>query len=203
MKKDILMIVHIMGNMEPTDNDRFTYIANLLLLNGNDVEIVTSDFLHSTKTYRNCEETLKKWNFKITFLHEKLYKKNVSFKRIAAHNYFSKELKKYLRVRKKPDSIYLAFPPIGSANATVDYATKNNIPLVVDIQDLWPEAFSIKFGNNYLIKLLSHPAKRKENRVFQKSSTICSVSNEYTERALRVCKTKKPSPACRWSSLLR
>ena len=103
---DILMVVHTMGTMDPSDNDRFSYIANMLISRGAKVEMVTSDFEHHKKRYRNCSEIKGKYSFDITFLHEKKYKKNVSLARILGHISFGEKLKKYLSKRKKPDVIY-------------------------------------------------------------------------------------------------
>ena len=188
---DILMIVHTMGTLDPSDNDRFTYIANILLSRGNNVEIVTSDFEHHKKKYRNCDEIKKKYNFKITFLHEKKYKKNVSLKRIFAHISFAKELKKYLKKRKKPSVIYCAIPPTFSSKVAAKYCKANNIKYVIDLQDLWPESFKMILGNNLLSNLLLYPLKKSVNYSYKYADVSIAVSQTYLNRILEVNKKSK------------
>ena len=58
-KKDILIISHFVDFPWEKGNDRFIYIATLLQEKGNEVELVTSDFIHNQKKYRNKRELLK------------------------------------------------------------------------------------------------------------------------------------------------
>lgn len=107
--KDVLMIIHTMGSLDPSDNDRFTYLAKKIIETGEaSVEIVTSDFEHHKKKYRD-EDVANCYPFKFIFLHESAYMKNVSVRRIKGHNCFANNLKKYLDVRNKPDVIYCAW----------------------------------------------------------------------------------------------
>lgn len=180
--KDVLMIVHIMGTMLPSDNDRFSYIANMLLDKGADVEMVTSDFEHHKKKYRD-REIAKLHRFKITFLHEDQYYKNVSLDRIKGHVSFAKRLKEYLRNRKKPDVIYCAVPPTISASVAADYARKNNIKFVVDVQDLWPESFSLILGNSAISKLVLKPLTYFADKTYAAADVVCAVSDTFLQRA--------------------
>lgn len=184
MDQDILMIVHTMGTLLPSDNDRFTYIARRLMEEDPEVriEIVTSDFEHHKKRYRD-ENIKKEHPFKITFLHEDAYQKNVSLARIAGHYSFGKRLKKYLKARRKPDVIYCAVPPLYSANVVADYAKKNGIKFIIDVQDLWPESFQMVLGNSYFSKVLLSPMMLLANRVYSRADFIFAVSSTFAERA--------------------
>lgn len=140
----VIMMVHTMGTLLPSDNDRYTYIAKMLVNQGENVEIITSDYEHHKKRYRDKNTNFP---FKITYLHENAYKKNVSFQRIIGHISFAIRLKKYLKRSENTDIIYCAVPPIISAFVTANYCKKNRIRLLVDIQDLWPEAMETLLGN--------------------------------------------------------
>ena len=181
MKKDVLMIVHTMGTMLPFDNDRFSYIARMLQEEGNDVEMVTSDFEHHKKAYRD-EKIADLHPFKITFLHEKSYKKNISVKRIIGHLSFAEELKKYLSFRKQPDVIYCAVPPINSAYVAAEYAKKKKVRFVIDLQDLWPESFTIALGNNLISKAVLYPLRKRVDEVYSQADGAIAVSDTYINR---------------------
>ena len=70
--KNILIIANFCRDFSKNDNGRFMYLCKELSKNNN-VEIITSDFNHSTKVYK--EPLGIKWPFKITFIHEPGYKK--------------------------------------------------------------------------------------------------------------------------------
>lgn len=169
---DILMIVHTMGTLDPSDNDRFTYLAKMLVSKGHNVEIVTSDFEHHKKAYRDTEAIVRKYPFKITFLHEDAYQKNVSVQRIAGHISFAKRLKKYLKKRNKPDAIYCAIPPTVSADCAAHYAEKNQIRFIIDVQDLWPESFIMALGDNIVSRCLLKPMAVFANGAYKRANAI-------------------------------
>lgn len=93
---NILIITHFGDDYSKTDNDRFLYLAKLLT-KGNDVEIVTSDFQHTKKKHR--KESKDSWPFKITYLHEPGYKKNVCLRRFYSHYVWGKNVEKYLKIK--------------------------------------------------------------------------------------------------------
>lgn len=180
--KDVLMMVHTMGNLLPSDNDRYTYLAEMLTARGANVEIVTSDFEHHKKKYRDINLT-KNRVYTVTYLHENPYQKNVSLKRIEGHLSFAKRLKKYLKTRKKPDVIYCAVPPTVSAYEIAQYAKKNGIRFIVDVQDLWPESFRIALGNGALVNAALSPLSFFVNSAYHQADVIAAVSETFVERA--------------------
>lgn len=182
---DILMIVHTMGTLDPSDNDRFTYLAQLLMSEGHDIEIVTSDFEHHKKSYRDTKAISQKYPFKITFLHEDAYKKNISIQRIVGHISFAKRLKKYLEKRKRPDVIYCAIPPTVSADYAARYAEKNKVRFVVDVQDLWPESFVMALGDNVISRCVLGLIAVFADGTYERANAIVAVSNTFLRRAER------------------
>lgn len=183
--KKILMMIHTMGTLLPTDNDRYTYLANRLLEEGMEVEIVTSDYEHHKKRYRN-PDVAKAFDFKITFLHENEYKKNLSFERILGHISFARRLKQYLAEHEKPDIVYCAVPPIISAYIIAKFTQKNNIKLMVDIQDLWPEAMVSLIGKNVFTECLFWPLKKMANVVYSSADYLVAVSETFLSRGKQV-----------------
>ena len=124
-----------------TYNSRFLTVADLLVAKGHEVSIVTTDFVHSLKQHINGVNSYK--SCPLTALHEPGYPKNVCLKRFYSHYVLSKKLKKWLATVEKPDVIYCAIPSIDFALEAARYADRNGVKFVVDIQDLWPEAFEL------------------------------------------------------------
>lgn len=187
--KDILVIAHFTQVPGETGNNRFAYIANLLSKSNYSVELITSDFSHKTKNHRTVnKQQLDQLNYKLTMLYETGYQKNVSLKRFYSHYIFGKSLKKYLANRKKPDLIYCAVPSLDVAKVAVDYAKKNNIKLIIDIQDLWPEAFKMVFNIPLISDLVFFPMKKKAEYIYSAADIIIGVSKTYVKKALKVNK---------------
>jgi glycosyltransferase involved in cell wall biosynthesis len=185
--KDILIIAHfIRGTLE----GRFEYLANQLINKGCAVELVTTNFSHEfKKTRRIKEHVLDKFKFNLTMLHEPGYQKNISLRRFYSHYIMGRSLRKYLKERKKPDVIYCAVPSLDVAKAAAIYAKKNNIRFIIDIQDLWPEAFNMAFNIPIISKTFFYPIKRQADHIYAAADKIIAVSQTYVERAFRARKS--------------
>lgn len=137
---NILLLAHFVTDFDPHGTSRFVCLARRL---GREhrVELVTSDFDHRAK------ETRRERDFalpaKVTLLPEPGYPKNICLRRLFSHWLFARRVRAYLKGREKPDAIYCAVPSLSCAYYAARYAEKNRIPFVIDVQDLWPEAFSL------------------------------------------------------------
>lgn len=179
----ILMVCHFTDLPGGIGNGRFTYLANLFSEDGHEVELLTTDYAHTRKAYRKYEG---KSNYKVTLLHESNYKKNVCLKRFYSHKVFSKNVKKYLETIEKPDVIYCSVPSIDVGYEAAKYAEKNRIKFVIDVQDLWPEAFKLVFNVPVLSDILFVNMTRKINYVYRMADKVIAVSDTYRDRALKV-----------------
>lgn len=190
MKKDILIIANFTRLPCENGNSRFPYIANLIDSGKYNVELITSTFSHAEKKQRenNNDERIK---YKITLLKEPGYKKNVSVKRFFSHHIFAINLKKYLKKRPKPDIIYCAIPSLSVGKVVAKYTKKNNIRFIIDIQDLWPEAFKMVLNIPIISNILFYPMKRDADYIYSSADEIVAVSETYCNRALKVNKKVK------------
>ncbi|MFD6211556.1 glycosyltransferase family 4 protein [Peribacillus sp. NPDC060253] len=182
--KDVLMIAHfIRGTIE----GRFEYLANKLANEGYAVELVTTEFSHELKRKRKKEEKqLKEFQFYLNMLPEPGYKKNISVNRFYSHYVMGQSLKKYLKNRKKPDIIYCGVPSLDVAKVAAEYARIHNIKFIIDVQDLWPEAFKMVFQVPIISDLIFYPMKRKADYIYSTADEIIAVSKTYANRAIKV-----------------
>jgi glycosyltransferase involved in cell wall biosynthesis len=186
---DVLIVAHfIRGTIE----GRFEYLANKLVEKGFRVELVTTDFSHGLKRTRKTEDVqLDDFKFKLTMLHESGYEKNITLKRFYSHYIMGKSLNEYLKNRKKPDIIYCAVPSLDVGKVAAKYAEQNNIPFIIDIQDIWPEAFDMVFHVPVISNLLFYFIKRQANYIYSVANEIVAVSQTYVDLALKVNKKCK------------
>ncbi|WP_057760898.1 glycosyltransferase family 4 protein [Cytobacillus praedii] len=185
--KDILIVAHFTQTPGEKGNGRFHYIANLLALEGHKIEIVTTNFSHDCKKHREFQQGLfEQVDYKIAMLEEPGYKKNVSLKRIYSHYTFGKNLKKYLATRVKPDVIYCAVPSIDAAYMAAEYAKRNGVNFIIDVQDIWPEAFKMVLKLPLISDLLFFSMMKKANYVYRTANKVIAVSDTYVNRAMDV-----------------
>lgn len=186
----IVIIANFPSILDGTPKGRFTNLAMLLYNRGHEVELICSDFIHERKIFRDSLEN--KYPFKITFLHETGYERNISFKRIWSHIIWGRNVWKYLQKSKlSPDVIYAALPTFSAARHAANYCKRTGAKFVVDVQDIWPEAFIVAFKNP-ILQLCFKPVEWYVNKAYESADYVIGVSDTYRDRGLRVnkkCKT--------------
>ena len=180
---DILILANFCGDLSGSGNSRFLYLAEMLSKK-HQVEIATSDFHHEAKAHHTRLPPAR--NYCLTLLHEKGYPKNVCFRRFASHREFGKNFAAYLARRKRPDVIYAAVPSLTAPLAAADYCRRNGVRFVIDVQDLWPEAFEMVFHVPVLSALAFAPFRSIADRIYGAADAVCAVSQTYADRALSV-----------------
>lgn len=187
--KQIVIVDHFSQTPDEVGNNRFLYLALLLCDRGHQVEIITTDFSHKAKKTRQIAPALlEKLPYRYTMLPEPGYPKNVCLKRFSSHYSFGKQVEKYLATIKKPDLVYASTPSLDAARAAADYCRKNDVPFIVDVQDLWPEAFKLVFHIPVVSDLIFAPMTATSNRIYKQADRIVAVSQTYKQRGLRNCK---------------
>ena len=192
MKKVYLIANYFHFPTEKKSN-RFCELA-MMLANDEaiELEVITSHFYQRNYTYReNLDELRAQVPFKVTFVEESSYCKSVSLKRLRACQVFGKNVLKYIKSQPLPDLIYQAIPTLDVAYKVEKFAKKNHIPFVIDIQDLWPEAFKMALNIPVVSDLAFLPYTLESKSVYKKADAICAVSKTYTNRALR------ENPSCK------
>ena len=180
---DIVIISEFCGDFSESDNDRFFYIAKMLS-DSNQVELITSSFQHTKKRQRD-EKTFQ-LPFNIKLIYEPGYPRNVCLQRFHSHYVWGRNLLKYIKKRKKPDVIYFAIPSLTGPNLIAKYCEKNNIRFVIDLQDLWPEAFQMIVNIPVISSIAFAPFKQLADGIYKRADAICAVSSTYCQRAAKV-----------------
>lgn len=185
MKKDILLIANYWHFEFEKKSSRYRTMADVLCDAGYDVEVVSSTFRHQTKTQRDLDyvKTIDS-RYKMTLLEEPDYQKNISLQRIYSHHCFAKKVVKYLSTRKKPDLIIVSVPSLSVGSAVTKFAEANNIKVVIDIQDLWPETFRMAINIPVVSDILFAPLMAQANKIYSRADKVMAVSQTYVKRGL-------------------
>ena len=129
-------------------------LANFLYANGYDLEYFSSNFYHAEKihfTNEQLEEANKTIVYKLHLIKTISYFKNIGIRRIISNIQFS--LKVYKNLKKKNLNHSLIIVPSRPVEITYFLSKlkkRTNVEVLVDIRDVWPDAFNIK--NKFLKK---------------------------------------------------
>lgn len=176
---DVLMIAHFTGGRR--SDDRFDTLAGILARRGAEVELVTSTFHHLSKRHRDTVEGENQL-FVTTYVSEPAYRTNVSVRRLLSHRVFGRNLTEYLRHRRVPDVVYCAMPSLEVAHAATEFAAKNGVRLILDVQDLWPEAFELVLRPHWAGHSVLAPLRRTAERIYRAADAVVTVSETYSNR---------------------
>lgn len=173
---------------------RYVYLATLLHEHGYDVDFITSGFQHWEKRQRDVGHFDAGTDaYTIRFIEEPFYPKNMCPQRIWAHHVVAKRVSEYFDEHHDYDLIYCQIPPNDVAREIGKAAHKFNIPFVVDVNDLWPEAFRVALDVPVFSDILFAPFYRQAKAVYQMADAVVGTSDEYRERGLRDARSGIPS----------
>jgi glycosyltransferase involved in cell wall biosynthesis len=182
------------GEPLPIDNEgkerllRTGMFADYLMHNNHKIIWWTSTFYHQKKILRyNKNEIVEITpNYHLVLLNAIPYKKNVSIERLINHYQLKVEFTKKCNTFAKPDVILASYPSIELTLSAVKYASQNNIPIIIDIRDLWPEVFIEILPRLFrrVGKSLFFPYYRMAIDIFKRATAIIGLTDEFIEWGL-------------------
>jgi len=184
------MRVSVINAFDPVPGDdaqliRYASLARIFAQHNHIVDYFTSSFFHLNKTqrlFKTWQEKEFEKNIILQLVKTNTYKKNISLLRLINHYLFAVRLKhkfNKLTSENKPDLVIIAFPPVLSAYYIVKICNKKKIQVVIDVQDLWPEAFRMIIRLPLIYKLVTHSLLRKRNHTFSNANRLSCVSETY------------------------
>jgi glycosyltransferase involved in cell wall biosynthesis len=187
---------------EPTPVDgkdvhllRAGILSKKLAERGHNVTWWHSTVNHQNKTHRFAKHTLIKAspNLHILFLHSTLYKKSVSIMRVVSQYGMARAFKNLAALHMPPDLIVCCLPPLELCWQAVNYGMRHKVPVIIDVQDLWPDAF-MKFAPDVLKpawRLLLTPWYNLVRKACANANAITAITDEFLDWALRYANRDK------------
>jgi glycosyltransferase involved in cell wall biosynthesis len=128
-------------------------LAEILSRRGHDVLWWTStvDHFHKRLFVAGEPRVYSRIGVPIQFLAGKLYRRNLSLNRLVNHEQIARRFAALAADEPRPDLVVCSFPTIELSREAVRYAAAAEIPVVLDVRDLWPDIF---------IDVVPRPAKR-------------------------------------------
>lgn len=117
-------------------------VASTLAARGIEIDWFTSRFHHFEKRDRTVD-TRTPWRSGIDlhFLDGPGYSRNLDIRRVIHQHAVGSHFQRYARTLPKPDLVLACFPSPELCYAAAQYCREQNVPLVVDVRDPWPNIF--------------------------------------------------------------
>lgn len=164
---------------------RFYYIARTFSACGWEVDLIGSSFQHFEKKPRDKKNIeAQGYPFKVTFINAPAYHKNIDIRRVWSNSVAADNVLKYLKTQRF-DAVYCSIPANNIAAAVSEYCKEHGIPLIIDIEDLWPEAMQMIIHHPVLQKLFFSGFKKDAETAYKNADAVVGTSEDYTERAVK------------------
>ena len=171
-------------------------LAEYLSINGWSVKWWAPSFNHGKKEERfSKSRKLKVNNHEMLIaLHSDInYKKNTSIQRVLFYKCLAQKMRKAFSIEKAPDVIFCSWPALSFASEAIKYGKEKNIPVVLDVRDLWPDIFIRVFPNKMerLGEIMISPLESQASSLLRKATAITGVTPSALEWGLRKAKREK------------
>jgi glycosyltransferase involved in cell wall biosynthesis len=178
--------------LEGKKNDRLLrtgYFAQLMAQNGIGVTWWSSTFSHVRKQhfFNNDKFIQSGKNLKIRLLHGCGYRRNLSLDRILDHKQLALKFTKVAKYLEPPAIILSSLPPVELSLAAVKYGKEHNVPVILDMRDMWPDIF-IEYIPGFfrpIAKLLMMPMYWEVRKACAGATAITGITDEFVKWGVR------------------
>lgn len=193
------------GDPLPIDGEaprlmRTGVLAQQLADRGHDVTWWCTTFNHWTKAHRYHHDTTVELEptYRLRLLHSPGYRRNVSLSRVFDHLILGKRFREAIEREPPPDVILSSLPTVEMAEVASVYGNANNVPVITDVRDLWPDAFLSVVPSlaRPLAKLVLSGMYRQARHALAQSDAIVGISESYLQWALDIAqRERRPTDA--------
>lgn len=181
------------GEPWPTDGDhprllRTGINAGFLAARGHDVTFWTTTYDRALRVERTGQDVdfQTAQGYRLIGLHAGRYERNISLERIKYHRAVAKKFRELALRRPRPNIIVVSLTPLELARAAVEYGRRENIPVVVDIRDMWPDIWAeqLPAGLRSLKKLVFAPFYNDLKRSVEGATAVIGITDSAIDWAL-------------------
>lgn len=170
-------------------------LAQMLAGRGHNVTWWTSSFDHTHKRQRVEKNTTLSLDefMQIKLMYAPGYARNVSIQRIWNHRRLARGFRSLASKEAKPDVIIASYPTIELSKQAVAYGMRHQVPVIVDVRDLWPDLF-LDLLPDYIRsvgKIACWPMVRNARYVFAHATAVTGLTDQYVEWALDYAKRQR------------
>lgn len=177
---------------EPLESNMRNYIlAEELTKRGHNVTYFTSGFNHQQKKWiKRAEGSYTTDNgISMEIINGCGYKKNFSIRRYVDHKMIAWKFKRRIQEKNKPDLILSSLPPHFLVSVSVEYGKENDVPVIVDIRDPWPDIIVEKLP--FFLSFLLSKDVQNTRRALSDATALVSVSSDLLAWGLKKADRKR------------
>lgn len=175
-------------------------LAKVLVEAGHEIVWWTSTFNHQLRRQRfTTSATIDiQNNYRLRLLYGPGYERSISFARWRHNRIVAREFAREIQevpMSKRPDLIYTCLPTLEVSEQAVLFGVRHQIPVVVDIRELFPENYLSVFPHRLrpLFRILLSQEFARARRILSQSTAITSTSQMYLDWAMKFAKRKARS----------
>ena len=126
--------------------------------------------------------------YQIRFLAGRLYRRNLSLDRLRNHREVARAFRREAPRLPLPDLILCSLPTLELSAAAVRFGAERELPVLLDIRDLWPDVFYqvLPQGLQRLGPLVFAPFVREARTALRGATGLLAVSQTYLDWGLRL-----------------
>lgn len=163
---------------------RMYYLAELFCRYGYRVDLITASFQHWEKRFRTPEEQRPAGACGVTFIDHPGYARNVQLRRVRCYRVMSRSIRRHLE-QNEYDLVYCQIPDNHIAAMAARYAERRGIPLIVDVEDLWPEAMRMVLDVPVVSDILFFYFTADARAAYRRAAGVVGSSDRYRDEPLR------------------
>lgn len=163
---------------------RYQMLARELQQRGHHVTWVSSAYSHIAKAYRAAAP--EQAGLSTVLLHTSPYRRHIGLARWVNHTQYARRLAAWMgRQRTLPAGIIVSYPLPGAARACLEFGRRHGVPVVVDVQDPWPDVLfeMLPAGLQGAARLPMAGMVRTARQVFRDAESCVTVSRRYMGHA--------------------
>jgi glycosyltransferase involved in cell wall biosynthesis len=188
-----IWLLHVGEDLSTDGSERrFRYgrLAEALVDRGHRVLRWAPTFHHATKRFRAHDNQLiaASEDYDVQLVHAPGYRRNVSLARRRSYRRLEAAIKPLMKDHTRPDLIVAAVPTIGWCRAAIEYGKFADVPVIVDVRDLWPDVYltAVPAALRGLARVLLEPAFRSAQSVCREADALLGVSQTYLDWGLNL-----------------
>ncbi len=156
---------------------------------GHEIELWLPGFEHMQHQHyeKNSSIAVSQLGFKIQYIKGIGYKSDTSIRRFIHNFLLAQEFNHIKNIRTKaPDLIITQIPSLELAYVVTQYAKNQNIPIITDIRDPWPDIYKRLFNKIFLplYYILFFNEILKAKYIISHATSITAVSQQYLSWSL-------------------
>jgi glycosyltransferase involved in cell wall biosynthesis len=119
-------------------------------------------------------------------LQGRLYRRNISWARYRNHVEIARSFAEGSAGKVAPDLIFVSMPTIELAEAAVVHGRSRNVPVIIDVRDLWPDEIYARIPRPLRVigRLALAGMERSLRTAVTGAHSLCAISERYLEWAL-------------------